>query len=239
MKKFILSALVFTPLFVGCMATSNTDSAANLDRNAAVAELTTRMDNLGYYYPVEVQPGIDEFLNMSAMILERQRNVMGDYRTQTDNYRDVQAFLYAHEKSTPEELQAAITKFDAGATNKNEKIGDKIASYNKANEGIYQKNVELATQLTIEIAKSAIILSNYGPEIAKITAINYGASAVTSLFSSDEEEEEVEDSKDIATVLIKAKDQLFLALEANDIIELEQLTITAINNLQLEQEAKS
>lgn len=239
MKKALLSALVFTPLFVGCMATSNTENVANLDRNAAVVELTTRMDDLGYAYPVQVQPGLDEFLNMSAMILERQRKVMGEYRTQTDNYRDVQAFLHAHQKATPEELKKAIAEFDAGAKNKEQEIGHKITAYNQANEGIYQQNVELATQLTVEIAKSAIILGNYGPEIAKVTAVRYGASAITSLFASDENKNAKKDnSKDIGVVLVKAKDQLTLALEANEIIELEQKTIAAINNLQLEQEAK-
>jgi hypothetical protein len=239
MKKTILSAFIFAPLFAGCIATSDTNDVANLDRNAAVADLTTRMDSLGYSYPLEVQPGIDEFLNMSAIILERQRNVMGEYRTQTDNYRDVQAFLYAHQKSTPEQLEAAIIMFDAGAKNKDEEIGYKIVAYNLANEGIYQQNVELATELTIEIAKSAIILSQYGPEIAKVTAINFASSGLTSILSSDEEKIEAEENpKDIASAILKAKDQLALSLEANDIIEREQSTINAFNELQLELEAK-
>lgn len=239
MKKAILSALIFVPLFAGCVSTTDTSTSANLDRNTAVAELTTRMDTLGYFHPVAVQVGIDEFLNMSAIILERQRKVMGEYRTQTDNYRDVQAFLYAHQKSIPEQLQAAIEEFDAGAKNKDEEIGHKIAAYNLANEGIYQQNVELATDLTVEIAKSAYILSQHSTVIAKVTALKMGGNLVSSWLSSDEENaEQEEDPKDIGTALIKAKDQLALALEANEIIELEQATITAINELQLEQEAK-
>lgn len=241
MKKAILSALIFAPLFAGCVSTTDTNTSANLDRNAAVAELTTRMDTLGYFHPVTVQVGIDEFLNMSAIILERQRKVMGEYRTQTDNYRDVQAFLYAHQKSTPEQLQAAIAEFDAGAKNKDEEIGHKIAAYNLANEGIYQQNVELATDLTIEIAKSAYILSQHSTAIAQVTAVKMGGEYLNDWLSSDEENTDApseEDPKDIGTALIKAKEQLALALEANDIIELEQATITAINELQLEQEAK-
>ncbi|GAB0109132.1 hypothetical protein [Pseudoalteromonas distincta] len=239
MKKAILSAIIFAPLFAGCVSTSDTSTSANLDRNMAVAELTSRMDALGYFHPVAVQVGIDEFLNMSAIILERQRKVMGEYRTQTDNYRDVQAFLYAHQKSTPEQLQAAIEEFDAGAKNKDEEIGHKIAAYNLANEGIYQQNVELATDLTIEIAKSAYILSQHSTAIAKVTALRMSGDLVGSWLSSDEENaEKEEDPKDIGTALVKAKDQLALALEANEIIELEQATIAAINELQLEQEAK-
>jgi len=239
MKKASLSAIIFAPLFAGCVSTTDTSTSANLDRSAAVAELTTRMDTLGYFHPVEVQPGIDEFLNMSAIILERQRKVMAEYRTQTDNYRDVQAFLYAHKNSTPERLQAAIIEFDAGAKNKDEEIGHKIAAYNLANEGIYQQNVELATDLTIEIAKSAYILSQHSSTVAKVTALRMGGDVVSSWLSSDEENaEKEEDPKDIGTALVKAKDQLALALEANEIIELEQATITAINELQLEQEEK-
>ncbi len=240
MKKSLLSAVIFAPLFAGCVSTTDTSASANLDRNMAVSQLTERMDTLGYAYPVTVQVGIDEFLNMSAIILERQRKVMGEYRTQTDNYRDVQAFLYAHQNSTPEQLDAAIKEFDAGATNKDQEIGHKIVAYNQANEGIYQQNVELATELTIEIAKSAYILTQYSTEIAKVTALRMGGDLVTSWMSSDEENaEKEEDPKDIGNALIKAKDQLALALEANEIIELEQATITAINELQLEQEAKS
>jgi hypothetical protein len=241
MKKAILSAIIFAPFFTGCVSTTDSNTPVNLDRNAAVAELTSRMDTLGYYHPVNVQVGVDEFLNMSAIILERQRKVMGEYRTQTDNYRDVQAFLYAHQKSTPEQLQAAIAEFDAGAKNKDEEIGHKIAAYNLANEGIYQQNVELATDLTVEIAKSAYILSQHSTAIAKVTAVRMGGQYLTSWLSSDEvnkDSTQQEDPKDIGTALVKAKDQLALALEANEIIELEQATITAINELQLEQEAK-
>ena len=241
MKKIFLSALIFAPLFAGCVSTANPNTSANLDRNAAVAELTDRMDTLGYSHPVSVQVGVDEFLNMSAIILERQRKVMGEYRTQTDNYRDVQAFLHAHQKSTSEQLQAAIVEFDAGAKNKDEEIGHKIAAYNLANEGIYQQNVELATDLTVEIAKSVYILSQHSTAIAQVTAVKIGGQYLTNFLSSDEESTDTskkEDPKDIGAALIKAKDQLALALEANEIIELEQATITAINELQLEQEAK-
>lgn len=235
MKKSLLSALVFAPLFAGCVSTTDSSTSANLDRNVAVTELTTRMDTLGYQHPVDVVPGINEFLNAAAMVLERQYKVMGKYRTQTDHYRDVQAFLYAHQKSTPEQLQAAINEFDAGAKNKDQEIGHKIAAYNLANEGIYQQNVELATDLTIEVAKSAYILSQYKNEVATALALSAGSSMM-SMFAG--KEEEAENPKDIGTALLKAKDQLALALEANEIIELEQATITAINELQLEQEAK-
>ncbi|WP_419148673.1 hypothetical protein [Pseudoalteromonas 'SMAR'] len=235
MKKSLISALVFAPLFAGCVSTSDTNTSANLDRNAAVAELTTRMDTLGYQHPVDVVPGINEFLNAAAIVLERQYKVIGQYRTQTDHYRDVQAFLYSHQNSTPEQLEAAIIEFDKGAQSKEQEIGYKIAAYNLANESIYEQNVELATDLAIEVAKSAYILSQYKNEVATAVTMSAGSSLM-SMFS--EKEEQAEDPQDIGTALLKAKDQLSLALEANELIELEQATITAINELQLEQEAK-
>ena len=82
-------------------------------------------------------------------------------------------------------------------------------------------------------------MSQHSSAVAKVTALRMGGDVVSSWLSSDEENaEKEEDPKDIGTALVKAKDQLALALEANEIIELEQATITAINELQLEQEEK-
>ncbi|WP_372761362.1 hypothetical protein [Pseudoalteromonas sp.] len=233
MKRTILSALIFAPLFAGCVSTA--DTSADLDRNAVVAELTTRMDTLGYQYPVDIVPGINEFLNASAMVLERQYKVMGQYLISAENNKDAQAFLYANKDASPEELEAAIVKFDAGAKNEDEKIGHKLAAYNLANEAIYQQNVELATQLTIEVAKSALLLTEYRNEVAAALTLS-ATSSVISMFGS--EENKAENPKDIGVALVKAKDQLALALEANEIIELEQATIASINEQQLELEAK-
>ena len=57
------------------------------------------------------------------------------------------------------------------------------------------------------------------------------------MFADDENE--AENLKDIGVALLKAKDQLALALEANEIIELEQATIASINERQLTLEAKN
>jgi hypothetical protein len=235
-KKTLICALICAPLLAGCVSTTD-KSAGTLDRTKAVAELTTKMDDLGYN-TVEIQPGVDEFLNMAALILKRQRSVMGEYRKQTDQYTDVQAFLYAYKDNTPEELEVAIIEFDAGAKNEEEKIGHKIAAYNKASENIYSQNVQLTTDLAGEILKSTYLLSEHSTLIAKTTALNAAKSLSSSIFSSEEKEEK-EAPKDLGNALLKAKDQLSLALEANDIIELEQATIAAVQQLQKEQEAKS
>ncbi|MDO6677034.1 hypothetical protein [Shewanella sp. 4_MG-2023] len=233
MKKSLICALICVPLFTGCASTS--DNAATLDRDQAVSELTVKMDNLGYN-PVTIQPGVDEFLNMAAAILERQRKVIGEYRTQTENFRDVQAFLYAYKDATPEELELAIAEFDAGAKTEEEKIAPKINAYSQANENVYNQNVELTTTLTVEIAKSVYILSEHGTAVAQATAINAAGSIFNSIISDEEAEE---DPQDLGTALLKATDQLSLALEANEIIDLEKETIDAVKQLQQEQEAKS
>lgn len=234
MKNPLIFALFCAPLFTGCVSTSD-KSAATLDREQAVSELTVKMDNLGYE-PVTIQPGVDEFLNMAAAVLERQRNVIGEYRKQTENYKDVQAFLYAYKDATPEELQLAIDQFDAGAASEDEKIGHKITAYTKANENVYDQNIQLAGTLTVEIAKSAYILSENSTAVAKATAAHLTGSVFKSL-SFDEKKEE--DPNDLGTALLKAKDQLGLALEANEIIDLELATIDAVKQLQQEQDAKS
>lgn len=233
MKKTLICALICAPLFTGCVSTSD-KSAATLDRNQAVSELTIKMDELGYS-TVAIQPGVDEFLNMAAAILERQRNVIGEYRKQTENYKDVQAFLYAYQNVTPEELKLAIEQFDAGAADENEKIGHKITAYTQANENVYNQNIELATTLAVEITKSAYLLSQHGTEVAQATALKVTSDWMPS-FTDDKKEE---DPNDLGNALLKAVDQLDLALEANDIIDLELATIDAVKQLQQEQEAKS
>ncbi|WP_394129029.1 hypothetical protein [Shewanella maritima] len=234
MKKSLIYALVCVPLFTGCASTSD-DKAATVDRNQLVSELATKMDEVGYNQ-VAIQPGVDEFLNMAAAILKRQRNVIGEYRKQTDHYRDVQAFLFAYKDATPEELAQAIAQFDASAMSEEEKIAPKINAYSEANEVIVSENSELAVTITTEVAKSALILSEHGTAVAQATAVNMGASMFSSLMSDDKEKDA---PQDIGSALLKAKDQLSLALEANEIIELEQNTIQAIQQLQQEQEAKS
>ncbi len=232
MKKALLASLIVTPLIFGCASTD--DSAGSIDRVKVIKELTTKMDDLGYK-SVKIQPGVDEFLNISAVILKRQRNVMDEYHKQALHYKDVQSFLYAHKDKKPEELKLAIADFDAGATKNDEKIAHKLSAYNGANEKIYNSNVELAGDLTVEIAKSVYILSQYGTEVAKATAIN-GAKSLFSSFTSDDDKKD--DSKDLGSALLKAKDQLSLAMDANDIISVEQDTIKAIEELQTEQESK-
>ena len=227
MKKWIVAPLAAVVLSA-CMSTSN-ENAATLDRNQAVADLSVQMEELGFNR-VEIQPGVDEFLNICASILERQYSVMGEYRTQTENYVDVQAFLTAHQGKPEEELKAAIIAFDEKAQTEDEKIGPKLTAYNSAIEGVSEQNTKLATEITLQLAQAAIILSEHSTTVAKASSLGL----VSGWMSGDEQTAD----NNLGLAILRAKDQIDLASDANEIITLEQETIEAINALQDELEAK-
>lgn len=227
MKKWIVAPLAAVVLSA-CMSTSN-ENAATLDRNQAVADLSVQMEELGFSR-VEIQPGVDEFLNICASILERQYNVMGEYRTQTENYVDVQAFLTAHQGKSEKELKAAIIAFDDKAETEDDKIGPKLVAYNSAIEGVSEQNTKLATEITLQLAQAAIILSEHSTTVAKAGSLGL----VSGWMSGDEQTAD----NNLGLAILRAKDQIDLASDANEIITLEQETIEAINALQDELEAK-
>lgn len=227
MKKWIVAPLAAIVLSA-CMSTSN-ENAATLDRNQAVADLSVQMEELGFNR-VEIQPGVDEFLNICASILERQYNVMGDYRTQTENYVDVQAFLTAHQGKSGEELKAAIITYDEKAETDADKIGPKLTAYNSAIEGVSEQNTKLASDITAQLAQATIILSEHSTTVAKA-----GSLGLVSGWMSDNEQTA---DNNLGMAIVRAKKQIDLASDANEIITLEQETIEAINALQDELEAK-
>lgn len=226
MKKLIIPALLASMLtLAGCGAT--TSDAAKLDRNLAIAELTEQMDELGYER-ITAFPGIQDFLNIVVDITERQKKVMGLYRTQAENHADVQAFLYAQREATPEQLKAAIMEFDLGATTEAEKIGPKIDAYRGAIAEVSAANQELFEEILIQGAQGTYLMSQYGTEIAKATLlsqVNFGG-----------EEQTV--NNNIYLAMTRAMDQIDLATQASDLISIDQDTMLAIDALQAELEAK-
>lgn len=226
MKKLIIPALLASMLtLAGCGAT--TSDAAKLDRNLAIAELTEQMDELGYER-ITAFPGIQDFLNIVVDITERQKKVMGLYRTQAENHADVQAFLYAQREATPEQLKAAIMEFDLGATTEAEKIGPKIDAYRGAIAEVSAANQELFEDILIQGAQGTYLLTQYGTEIAKATLlsqVNFGG-----------EEQTV--NNNIYLAMTRAMDQIDLATQASDLISIDQDTMLAIDALQAELEAK-
>ncbi|WP_417763561.1 hypothetical protein [Shewanella sp.] len=228
-KKSLLLVLAMSPIFSACQSTHSDEEAASLNRQDLVADLVKRIDDVGYD-EVKIQPGVDEFLNIASSVLQRQRNVIESYHQKGELYVDVQSFLSAQQGKTELELQDAITAFDAGATNEDEKIGHKIAKYRAANDEIYQENIKLTQQIVLQLAQAGLLFSQYGTEVAKATAMN----SFTGLFSKDDDQQ-----PSIGKALVKAKDQLSLAKEANDYIDIEQQTIEAIESLQNKLAAKA
>jgi len=227
MKKWIVAPLAALVLSA-CMSTSN-ENAATLDRNEVITDLSVQMEEVGFNR-VEIQPGVDEFLNICASILERQYNVMGEYRTQTENYVDVQAFLTAHQGKSEEELKAAIIAFDEKAQTEDEKISPKLNAYNAAIEGVSEQNTKLTTEISLQLAQAAIILKDHSSTVAKAGSLGM----VSGWMSGNEQNAD----NNLGLAILRAKDQIDLASDANEIITLEQETIEAINSLQDELEAK-
>ncbi|PYE35160.1 hypothetical protein DFP83_10134 [Idiomarina fontislapidosi] len=232
MNKWILAPTLAAILATsGCMSNgSGNEQAATMNRVDAIATLSENIEKVGFNR-VEVSPGVDEVLNICASILERQYSVMDEYRTQAENHADVQAFLYAHQGKTPEQLQLAITEFDAGATSEEDKIGPKIVAYQASIDEVTQRNTQLGIELTAQLIKLGYLTSQYGGEIAKATAANW----LGGMMKADDERTA---DNDVALAILRAKDQLELASDANELISLEQETIEAIDGLQEELEAK-
>ncbi|WP_370215776.1 hypothetical protein [Idiomarina sp.] len=232
MNKWILAPTLAAILATsGCMSNgSGNEQAATMNRVDAIAALSTNIEEVGFNR-VEISPGVDEVLNICASILERQYSVMDEYRTQAENHADVQAFLFAHQGKTPEQLQAAILEFDAGATTEDEKIGPKITAYQAAIDEVSEQNTQLGVELAAQLIKLGYLTTQYSGEIAKATAANW----LGGMMKADEERTA---DNDVALALLRAKDQLSLASDANELISLEQETIEAIDGLQAELEAK-
>ncbi|RUO75767.1 hypothetical protein [Idiomarina seosinensis] len=232
MNKWILAPTFAAILATsGCMSTGNDQQAATMDRNQAIASLSTEMEELGFN-KVEIQPGVDDVLNICASVLERQYSVMEQYRTQAENHADVQAFLFAHKDKKPEQLKLAIAEFDAGATKEDEKIGPKINAYQAAIDEVADQNAELAIEIGKHLVQVGYLTTEYGPQIAQMTAAN----TLKSMFGSEDEKTA---DNDLVKAIVRAKDQIMLARDANKLITLEQETIEAIDGLQAELDAKS
>ncbi len=241
-KKSLLLVLALSPLFSACQSTHSDEEAATLNRQDMVADLVKRIDDVGYE-EVKIQPGVDEFLNIASSVLQRQRNVIGSYQQKGELYVDVQSFLSAQQGKSELELQDAIAAFDAGATNEDDKIGHKIAKYRAANDEIYQENIKLTQDIILQLAKAGYLFSQYSVQIGQLAALDVAGDFMNRFMPKSDDDKDATpketEEKTIANALVKAKDQLSLAKEANDYIDIEQKTIEAIESLQNKLAAKA
>lgn len=225
MKKLLL-VLGIALVMQGCAFMGKSDDATSgtMDRGEAVSILLAEIKEIGYEHQTIV-PGIDGFTNSVASLLQRQETVMKEYRTITDNHKDVRGFLSFHSDKVedPVALQAAIDEFDANAEKDSEKMGPKLNEYKNATKGVSAANTKMAIDISGELANSAIVLSKYSKEVA-------AASTASFLKKSDE--------PNLGSALVKAKDQLALANKANKLIDMDKKTIEAIESLEKELQAK-
>ena len=225
MKRLLLTLGVVLAM-QGCafMGKSDDATSATMDRGEAVSILLAEIEEIGYERQ-RVVPGIDGFINSVASLLERQETVMQEYRTVTDNHRDVRGFLSFHSDKIddPAALQAAIDEFDANAESENEKMGPKLNDYKSATKGISEANTKMGVEIGVELATSSVILAKYSKEVAQQSALSF-------LSKNDE--------PNVGSALVRAKDQLSLANKANELIDMDKKTIEAIENLEKELQAK-
>lgn len=229
LKKTLTIAVIALSLISGCSSLSN-EQKANINRDDAVNSIITEIDEVGYEV-VSVSPGIDEFINGLSAYVVQQRNVAVEYRTIADNYKDVTGFLADAKGKTDEEIWAEAEAFDLGAKTDDETIGKKLIAYRKAKQTISEENAKLTGELLKQGATLALFVTQYGTEIAKITAVN----AAMGFFKGDKEDEKLT----IPTAIIRAKEQLTLLNKINALIEADQAIAGDLTKLQEQLDARS
>jgi outer membrane murein-binding lipoprotein Lpp len=227
--KNLTAAVMALSMLAGCSSLSN-EQKANLDRDQEVGRIIAEIDTVGYEV-VNVSPGVDEFLNGLSAFVEQQRNVALQYRDIVKDHRDVTSFLAANEGKTEQELQAEAKRFDLGAKNEKDKIGNKLAAYRDATRKISEENSKLTIELVKQGAQLTYLATQYGTEIAQIAAIN----TAMSFFKGDNDEKE---ALTVPTAVMRATDQFSLLNEINGLINADQEVAESLNQLQEQLDAR-
>ncbi|MCL4409325.1 hypothetical protein [Aliidiomarina haloalkalitolerans] len=222
-RSVILLILLLLGQLTGC-ASRLPENAHTLDREAAMTELSQRIERVGYRR-VRISPGVDEFLNVAAAILEQQAELMYEYRIRAEFHRDVQAFLWAYQGASTDELQAAARAFDAQASADEDKIAPKLAAYQLANRRIQERNRALAVEISAQMLVAGYLLKEHRDAVMVFALANM-LSGLTGGHGNRTHD------NDLILALLRARDQLQLAREANALIRIEQATIAAIDDLQ-------
>ena len=222
LKKNLTVALIALSFITGCSSLSN-EEKANVDRDVEVERIITEIDNVGYEV-VKVSPGVDQFLNGLSAYVENQRNVSVHYREVVKQHRDVTSFLAANAGKTDQELLAEAEAFDVGAKTEEDKIGNKLAAYREATQSISEENSKLSVVLVEQTIQLTIFVTQYGPEIAKITAAN----SVMGFLKKDDADEKMT----VVTAVMRAQEQVTLLSEINGLIEADQEVADNLTKLQ-------
>jgi hypothetical protein len=172
-------------------------------------------------------------------IQERQCAVFLDYRTLADKHADVAGFLAVNADKTDEELLVAMNEFDKDKP-ESKKIRPQVEAYKAASDSIFDQNLELAKDLTLQAGEIALIASNNAAAIGQETVLK-GLSNALSFASSDSDAEGEAEEVPVVEAYHELKARSVLAYDANDMISLDQNTIEQLENLDkvLEEKVKS
>ncbi|MBA6389920.1 hypothetical protein H4J38_03900 [Colwellia sp. BRX10-3] len=228
LNKNLTAALIALSLIAGCSSLSN-EQKANIDRDDEVERIIAEIDTVGYEV-VKVSPGIDEFINGLSAFVEQQRNVSVMYREVVKQHRDVTSFLAANEGKTDQELLAEAKEFDLHSKSEEDKIGNKLAAYNKATQDISEENSKLTIELVKQGVQLGYLVTQYGTQIAQVAAIN----TAMGFFKDDDADEKLT----VATAVIRARDQLSLLNEINGLISADQEVAGSLSKLQEQLDAR-
>ncbi|MEE4295523.1 MAG: hypothetical protein V2J20_02765 [Wenzhouxiangella sp.] len=200
------------------------DDAATFDRNQALADLLTEIEEVGVNETEEgirVSPGVDQVLNGINAITLRQRTVLGEYRSRAETFPDVAAFMMAYQAEDADVFAAAVERFDQ--ENTDAPISPKIAAYEQAGEAIYEANSELTKDITVQVAALGLLLTQYSGQVAEAAAAS-GAMSLLNRMTGDENSK-FDPDQDLGAALVRARDQLRVNREATKLISDEKALI--------------
>ena len=163
-------------------------------------------------------------------IQERQCSVFNDYRTLASKHADVAGFLAANADKSDEELRQAMDEFDMGKP-ENKTIRPQVEAYQKASDSIFDKNVELAIDITKETGELALIASNNAQALAVESAGAGLENLFAWIFNEQKEEGAEEDKVPVVEAYREMEARMSLAKNANDLITLDKNTIKQLENL--------
>lgn len=129
-----------------------------LDRAAREAAIKKDIQLMGTAI-FNISPTINTIQQTTSLYALEQYNLVKSYSQLAKNHRDVQSFLMANEGKTDAQIAQAIKEFDQSATNADEKIGDKIKAYEKANQKIFNANARLTAAIALQFATVTAALS--------------------------------------------------------------------------------
>ncbi|WP_017443951.1 hypothetical protein [Gayadomonas joobiniege] len=107
----------------------------------------------------DISSTFNKIQQSTSLYAREQYQLVSRYSEIARYHRDVQSFLKANEGKSKEEIAQAVKQFDQGARTKAEKIGPKLAAYEKANQKIFSSNAKLTALIGLQVTEVAAAIS--------------------------------------------------------------------------------